>query len=85
VCQSRVNALIYTTVFGATKRAFSEPLSSKRQFRNNIIDRRSVIKSIQLSAENGYILYYLLLVTNDYDSPFNFHYFSSTIVGVRVH
>jgi hypothetical protein len=37
VCQSRGNAFISTSVFVATQRAFSEPLSSNGLFRHNIL------------------------------------------------
>jgi hypothetical protein len=40
VCQSRGNALISTSVFVATKRAFSEPLSSNWLFRHSMLHKQ---------------------------------------------
>jgi hypothetical protein len=69
VCQSHGNALIYTSVFVATKCTFSEPLPSNEPFRHNIIHHwaewrngnslDSYSESVWFESESRYRLFLL--------------------------
>jgi hypothetical protein len=54
VCQSRNNALISTSVFVATKRAFNEPFSSNGLFRHNIYSLLFFSLQLDLKCINLY-------------------------------